>query len=235
MKFLILAAGIGERLMPLTDNIPKCLLKVNQKPIIEHILEAIDPNNRFDKFIVVGKEGNCWNDKTYQLLKSYPIQIIYNSRNIQLDNAYSLLLGLKKIGKEHAVIIDGDIIFEREIFLKLLNSKYKNALLSRSIENLEEKGGKIKVGLDSKIIEIGESISANSQLHMYSGIAKIGKELNSYFQKNLNKHKKIVDAINEACRLFDIYNLSFSSNESWININTIKGFKKARQIYEEKN
>lgn len=235
MKFLILAAGIGKRLMPLTKNIPKCLLKINQKLIIEYILEAIDPNNKFDKFIVIGKEGNCWNDKTYKLLKLYPVQIIYNSRNIQLDNTYSLLLGLKIIGKEDVIIVDGDIIFQRKIFLKLLNSRYENALLSRPVKNINERGGRIKVGISSRIIEIGESISAKPQLYMYSGIAKIGRELNSYLQKNLIKHKKIVDAMNEACKLFDIYNLTFNDNKNWVNINNIEEFRKARQIYEEKN
>lgn len=234
MKFLILAAGIGKRIMPLTNDVPKCLLKINQKPIIEYILESIDSSNKFDKFIVVGKKGNCWNDKNYKFLKSYPLKIIYNSKNIQRDNAYSLLLGLKKIGEENVIIIDGDILFKKEIFLKLLNSKYENVLLSRPIKNLEEKGGKIKAGLGGKIIKIGESISEKPPLYIYSGIAKISKELNIYLKENLNNHTKIVNAINEACKLFDIYNLSFTGDKNWININNIEEFKKATQVYEEK-
>lgn len=232
MKYLILAAGVGKRLMPLTNDIPKCFLEVNQKPIIEYILESIDPQDTVDKFIVVGEEGRCWNSKIYKHLKSYPLQMIYNPKNIQLDNTYSLLLGLKEIGKEPVIIIDGDILFKKKIFMKLLNSKHENVLLSRPIESSREKGGRIRVDTNNKIIEIGESVSGEPSSYIYSGIARIGEELNFYLQKNLSKHKKIVDALNEACKSFDIYNLAFRGNRNWININTIEKLKEARRIYE---
>ena len=234
MKFLILAAGIGKRMMPLTKSKPKCFLEINKKPIIEYILDTIDPKNRFDKFIVVGREGNCWNNKIYQRLKLYRLKVIYNSKNIQLDNTYSLLLGLKKIGKEPIIIIDGDIIFKREIFMKLLNSKYENTLLSRIIESSSEKGGRIKVDVNDKVVKISESVSGK-RLYIYSGIIKIGERLNVYLQKNLIKHEKIVDALDEACKSFNIYNLSFDGKQGWININNIRKLEEARKIYEKKS
>ncbi len=234
MKYLILAAGIGKRLIPLTNKTPKCLLKIDQKPIVEHILKTIDPLNRVDKFIVTGREGSCWNRENYRQLKAYPLRIIYNSKNIRLENAYSLLLGLKKIGMGPVIIVDGDILFKKKIFVKLLNSKYENVLLSRPMQSPKEKGGRIRVGSGSKVIEIGESVSGKSSSYIYSGMAKIGKELAFYFIKNLHRHKKIVDALNEACKLFDIYNLSFRGSQNWINVNSIEALKKAREIYGKK-
>ena len=41
MKAIILAAGMGTRLRPITSSLPKCLVPVNSKPILEHQLEAL--------------------------------------------------------------------------------------------------------------------------------------------------------------------------------------------------
>jgi len=58
MKLIILAAGEGSRLRPLTNTIPKPLIKIIGKPIIEHNLENIlSPENRnlFDEIIFIIK------------------------------------------------------------------------------------------------------------------------------------------------------------------------------------
>ena len=40
MKLIILAAGQGSRLKPLTNEIPKCMVPLNKKPILKHILDS---------------------------------------------------------------------------------------------------------------------------------------------------------------------------------------------------
>ena len=41
MKAIILAAGLGTRLRPMTENTPKALVKVNQKPLVEYQIEFL--------------------------------------------------------------------------------------------------------------------------------------------------------------------------------------------------
>ena len=41
MKAIILAAGLGTRLRPMTENTPKALVQVNQKPLIEYQIEFL--------------------------------------------------------------------------------------------------------------------------------------------------------------------------------------------------
>ena len=53
-QIVILAAGQGRRLLPLTKNLPKTMLKVQEVPIIDHILEAIDMNLINEILITVG-------------------------------------------------------------------------------------------------------------------------------------------------------------------------------------
>ena len=53
MKCLILAAGYATRLYPLTENFPKPLLKVGEKPILDWLLDDIDSSGEVDEYIVI--------------------------------------------------------------------------------------------------------------------------------------------------------------------------------------
>ena len=53
MKCLILAAGYATRLYPLTENFPKPLLKVGDKPILDWLIEDLDKTGLIDEYIVV--------------------------------------------------------------------------------------------------------------------------------------------------------------------------------------
>src|SRR5512136_2312849 len=58
MKALVLAAGEGTRLRPLTSNIPKPLLLVAGRPFMSHVLEALANMDVRDIFILVGWKAN---------------------------------------------------------------------------------------------------------------------------------------------------------------------------------
>ena len=64
MQAVILAAGIGKRLRPITDTIPKCLVPVNGKPILINTLELLESRGIREVIIVVGylKERVCRKD-----------------------------------------------------------------------------------------------------------------------------------------------------------------------------
>ena len=54
MKAIILAAGLGTRLRPMTENTPKALVQVNQKPLIEYQIEFLKEKGINDIIIIVG-------------------------------------------------------------------------------------------------------------------------------------------------------------------------------------
>lgn len=54
MKAVILAAGVGTRLKPITNNTPKCLVKVSNKPILQYQIESYLYADIKDIIIVVG-------------------------------------------------------------------------------------------------------------------------------------------------------------------------------------
>ena len=83
MKALILAGGIGKRLRPLTESIPKPLIEVNKKPILERIIEWLKENEITEIILSVGylhekikdyfKDGSQWGVKIDYLIEDTPL------------------------------------------------------------------------------------------------------------------------------------------------------------------
>ena len=108
MIFIILAAGKGSRLYPLTKNIPKCLIKFRGKSILDYQLENCKKMNIKKIFLVSGHKSNKINRKNITKIKNEK----YDSTNM----VYSLFK-LKKLfnGSEDLIISYGDIIYKDKI------------------------------------------------------------------------------------------------------------------------
>src|SRR5580698_3260661 len=108
MKAVILAAGIASRLRPLTDNTPKCLLKVGDKIILELTIDNIIANNIDDVIIVTGyleeQIKNFVSVKYPHLNVAYIYNDIYSSTN----NIYSLWLAKDSLLGDEMLLMDSD-------------------------------------------------------------------------------------------------------------------------------
>ena len=96
MKAIILAAGQGTRLRPLTDDKPKCMVEFQGKPIIDHIIENFILCGIDDIVVVNGYKGNILE----QHLENQNIKFIqnekYDSTNM-VTRYFVLLLSLMMI------------------------------------------------------------------------------------------------------------------------------------------
>lgn len=104
MKVVILASGRGERMKPLTNKTPKPLLKVNGKPIIDHIIDALPPE--ITEIIVVVKYLGS------QIIKHLSKQRkpIYYVSGSSRGDVYSFLETKEYLNNERFLVIYGDEI-----------------------------------------------------------------------------------------------------------------------------
>jgi NDP-sugar pyrophosphorylase family protein len=150
MKAIILVAGRGTRLKPLTETCPKCLTEVNNKPILINALEILEKNNLSETILAVG----YLKDKIKQRISNnfgkmkitYAENDIYNKTN----NSYSLWLALEKLDLEEnetLLILEGDVFFEPLLLSEFIKFPDKNSTIVE----------KYNPNLDGSFVELSNS------------------------------------------------------------------------------
>ncbi len=114
MKSIILGAGEGKRLLPLTKNTPKCMVKIFGKSLLEHQIDIIRKCGINDIVVV---KGYC------EEMINIPDIRYYKNENYDSTNMVETLFCAEKELDEPIIISYGDIIYEKHVLEKLLASE----------------------------------------------------------------------------------------------------------------
>lgn len=161
---MILAAGLGKRMLPLTINTPKPMLKVNGIPLIEHHILRLKRAGIVDIVINYAQFG----DQIEQYFvdgSKWGVRIQY-SREVDgpLETAGGIIKALPLLGEQPFLIVNGDIYceFEFDQLPTLANGKFAHLLM---VENPEHNlSGDF--GFDQTLL----SMDVVSNRYTYSGI-----------------------------------------------------------------
>ena len=117
---LVLAAGTGSRLSPLTNNAPKCLTRVNEIEILGRLIETLHHYNFTRLVIVVGPFEQQIRDYIESVSKNITVEYIVSPLYKTTNNIYSLWMAREKI-KESFVLIESDLIFKSSQLQEMLS------------------------------------------------------------------------------------------------------------------
>jgi choline kinase len=195
MKTIILAAGIASRLRPLTDHTPKCLLKAGEKSILEMTIENLLATNNTDIIIVTGYLENQIRDFVKERFPQLDITFIYNALYASTNNIYSLWLTKDAVLGHEAMIMDSDIVFDKLIITKLLDSGYKNCLALKCHEVHEEEI-KVKADSEGRVIEISKVVKPAEAAGESIGIEIFERETLAELYRILDKKVIIEKNVN---------------------------------------
>lgn len=160
MKALILAAGFGSRLAPITDNLPKSLVPVNGKPILFKQIDNLYENGITDITIVSGYKAGVLKSNT---LAKYPnVKIIESVDYATTNNMYSAYLGIKSMGVGEMLMMNADVFFDSSVIKALLACKHENAIVV-DIGKYNEESMKV-IEKDNRLVEISKTITKEDAL-----------------------------------------------------------------------
>tara|TARA_Y100000022_G_C13254709_1_gene379085 strand:- start:1540 stop:2571 length:1032 start_codon:yes stop_codon:yes gene_type:complete len=220
---VIMAGGRGKRLKPLTDNVPKPMLILKDKPILQTILETFIDQGFYKFYFSVNYKSNVIK-KYFGDGSKWKAEISYLEEKDELGTAGSLSLIKDKI-EDTFLVMNGDLITKPD-YGKILISHKKNNSIATIVVNENE--FKIPYGVlnleNNKVISFVEKpiqrYFVNAGIYAFSPeILKYLKkqtylDMPNLFNKLINKKKNI-----------DAYIL----NDIWFDIGSLPDFEKAQK------
>ncbi len=116
---LLLAAGTGSRLFPLTKDSPKCLTLVNEKSILERLINNLKKQGFKRLVIVTGYKNECIMDFLGSHSGDISIEYIYSKLYRTTNNIYSLWMA-RNIINEPFVLFESDLVLNTSLLNKMV-------------------------------------------------------------------------------------------------------------------
>ncbi|MBC7084914.1 MAG: NTP transferase domain-containing protein [Methanomethylovorans sp.] len=194
MKAVILAAGEGTRMRPLTASRPKVMLPLANKPMLEHVLNACIQAGINDFVVVTGyKEETV---KTYfGDGRKWQVNINYVTQEKQLGTAHAIGCA-REFVHEPFVQLNGDMLVDPDHLKKLMQHKEPAVISVKSVDNPSEFG--VIVTEENKVIQIIEKPTAPPANTVNAGIYLFDPVIFEYIdrtQPSPRKEYEITDSM----------------------------------------
>lgn len=249
MNVIILAAGRGRRLQPITNHIPKCMVKLNGKSLLERQIDTLRSCNIHAITVVIGYCSNVIDFPNITYFK--------NEQFNTTDMNESLFCARKKLD-DSVIILYSDIIYEKKLIQQILdfkgdfgiavNSKWKEMHDGRTDHPYSEAENVLIE--NNKILEIRKNIpesAPNQILAEFLGLIKLSKEgakilVEKYDKLSLShqgkfhhapsfKNAYLTDMIQELIDSgFSIEPIFIQAK--WCEIDTTQDLKRAEQLFD---
>lgn len=168
-KAIILAAGQGSRLRPLTDDRPKCLLEVGGRTLIARQIEALGRAGITDVVAVLGYRGD-----QVRRLAGPNVRYIENAEYTHTNSLFSLWLAREELASG-AMIVNSDVLALPRLFARLIDAAEPDAVLVDPGEHFEAEDMKVTIA-DGRVVDFGKDLPTDRSHAHNVGVAKFDPE-----------------------------------------------------------
>ncbi|MFC1847930.1 bifunctional sugar-1-phosphate nucleotidylyltransferase/acetyltransferase [Chloroflexota bacterium] len=170
MKAVILAAGEGKRMHPLTNTRPKVMLPIANRPIVEHLLIEMKEAGISDFIFIVGYHGETIR-KHFGNGEKWGVGIEYVTQRKQLGTAHAVKL-VERLAGDRFILANGDILVTVSDLKKVLAKEsitlsLKEAEDTRDLGVVETDGDRV-VGIYEKVANPPSNL-ANTGIYLLTG------------------------------------------------------------------
>ncbi len=186
MRAIIIGAGRGRRLMPTTEDAPKCFAEVGDRRILDWTLETLQRNGISDVHFVGGYQID-------KVQKDYPHFTFHHNADWENNNILASLLYAEPAMNEPFVCCYSDILFTSETLAALLQSEadialmvdtaWKERYIHRSLHPTDD-AEKVQVQ-NGRVVRVHRDIPEDAAHGEYTGVARFSRrgaeELRRYY------------------------------------------------------
>jgi choline kinase len=238
MKAIILAAGVGSRIRPLTDHTPKPLLKIGTKTILQRMIDAILAAKIKEIIVVTGYRSDQIKNYLRQSYPGVPFHFINNEKYTETNTGYSLHLTKQIVGEDEFIKFDADVVFETAILKKLLKTKTSALCIDKNI-HLEAEEVKVITDKSMRVLEVGKKLNPQKANGESIGIEKIDSsaakvlfaELEALMKNKANWQEYYDDTYTTLVQKRIPMQAVDITGLRWVEIDTIKDFEKANKLF----
>lgn len=234
MKVIILAAGAAKRLRPLTNELPKCLLKVGGRAIIDYQMENLRRAGLTDIIVVIGFYGEKIQRHLTENHPDLRFTFIENKNYESTYPAYGLWLAREHLDDE-VLYLNADVICDPVIIQRIVDDS-RQSVTAAQRTSWDEEEVNVIVDKDMKILEMGKHISRELSYGEFIGVTKIGASFNTQLKNVLNDfiecnefQKFAADALNLAIQRGEIMYALDVTDKAAIEIDTPEDLEHAEE------
>lgn len=237
---LLLAAGIGSRLYPLTATEPKCLTMVNGITILERMISGLKKHGFKRLVIVTGYLENHIRDYLGDQAGDIKIEYIFSPLYNQTNNIYSLWMA-RKVVNEPFLLLESDLVFDETLLGDMLlpdriavakMQPWMNGTFV-TVDSFQQVKAICPACSDSNGYIKYKTVNMYSiSLHSWHGITK---KLDEYISDGkVNEYYEVIFAKMIADSSLDFAVVSFD-HKPWYEIDTIEDLAEAEKLFPMTN
>ena len=186
MKAVILVAGASRRLLPFTEEVPKCLLDIGGKSILDHQLDAVEGLGITEVVIVTGYRREQIHAAIAGRGNGLRYTTVVNHQFFDTNTAYSLWLARDHFEGDDILYFNGDVMFPPALPQRLLDSALPNPL-AIEIKPCGDEEVKVVVDGGGRVTQISKEVDTSAALGEFIGVERIvaSGDRSAYFEKAL--------------------------------------------------